>query len=83
EELTQGFRVPREVIAYASRLLPAIAPDLTPATSIRESAGDFEVRRVATEDLDAAVLTACERALTNEGSIGLIAAEARIPALRA
>ncbi len=31
EELTQGFRVPREVIAYASRLLPAIAPDLTEA----------------------------------------------------
>ncbi|KIZ13634.1 HelD family protein [Streptomyces natalensis] len=82
EELTQGFRVPREVIAYASRLLPAIAPDLTPATSIRESAGDFEVRRVATEDLDATVLAACDRALANEGSIGLIAAEARIPALR-
>ncbi|MFJ9853800.1 HelD family protein [Streptomyces sp. NPDC101150] len=83
EELTLGFRVPREVIAYASRLLPAIAPDLTEATSIRESAGDFEVRRVATEDLDASVLAACEEALKKEGSIGLIAAEARIPVLRA
>ncbi|MFI9047951.1 AAA family ATPase [Streptomyces sp. NPDC053427] len=83
EELTQGFRVPREVIAYASRLLPAIAPDLTEATSIRESAGDFEVRRVATEDLDSTVLAACDEALAKEGSIGLIAAEARIPVLRA
>ncbi|TJZ52879.1 AAA family ATPase [Streptomyces piniterrae] len=83
EELTQGFRVPREVIAYASRLLPAIAPDLTEATSIRESAGDFEVRTVAADELDAAVLSACEEALTKEGSIGLIAAEARIPTLRA
>nr|WP_272578540.1 MULTISPECIES: AAA family ATPase [unclassified Streptomyces] len=82
EELTQGFRVPREVIAYASRLLPAIAPDLAEATSIRESAGDFEIRTVEPADLTAATLTACDDALAKEGSIGLIAAEARIPALR-
>lgn len=83
EELTQGFRVPREVIGYASRLLPAIAPDLTEATSIRESAGDFEIRTVAAPDLDASVLAACHEALAKEGSIGLIAAEARVPVLRA
>ncbi|UGY92091.1 HelD family protein [Streptomyces gobiensis] len=83
EELTQGFRVPREVIAYASRLLPAIAPGLTPATSIRESPGDFSVRSVAAADLNAAVLDACRAALRREGSIGLIAADARIPALAA
>ncbi|MFG2135384.1 HelD family protein [Streptomyces sp. NPDC048650] len=83
EELTQGFRVPRAVIAYASRLLPAIAPDLTEATSIREAAGDFEVRRVAATERDAAVLAACDRALAKEGSIGLIAAQARVPVLRA
>ncbi|KAA6214559.1 AAA family ATPase [Streptomyces albofaciens JCM 4342] len=83
EELTLGFRVPREVIAYASRLLPAIAPDLTEATSIRESAGDFTIRRVPAAELDAAVVAACHEALAKEGSIGLIAAEARLPALRA
>ncbi|MER7988315.1 AAA family ATPase [Streptomyces noursei] len=83
EELTQGFRVPREVIAYASRLLPAIAPDLKEATSIRESAGDFEVRAVEPADLDATVLAACHDALAKEGSVGLIAADARIPVLRA
>lgn len=82
EELTQGFRVPREVISYASRLLPAIAPDLTEATSIRESAGDFEIRTVEPADLTAATLAACDDALRKEGSIGLIAAEARTPALR-
>ncbi|MFE1177052.1 HelD family protein [Streptomyces sp. NPDC058773] len=82
EELTQGFRVPREVIGYASRLLPAIAPDLTEATSIRESAGDFAIRTVGPADLTAATLTACDDALAKEGSIGLIAAEARIPDLR-
>ncbi|MEV6566404.1 HelD family protein [Streptomyces kronopolitis] len=82
EELTQGFRVPRTVISYASRLLPAIAPDLTEATSIRESAGDFEIRTVEPADLTAATLAACDDALRKEGSVGLIAAETRIPALR-
>ncbi|WP_445515662.1 HelD family protein [Streptomyces sp. NEAU-174] len=81
EELTQGFRVPREVIAYASRLLPAIAPGLSEATSIREAAGDFSVRAVDPAELDAAVIAACHEALTHDGSIGLIAADARIPAL--
>ncbi|MFH8984248.1 HelD family protein [Streptomyces varsoviensis] len=81
EELTQGFRVPRQVIAYASRLLPAIAPGLAEATSIREAAGDFAVRAVAPDDLDASVVTACREALAKEGSIGLIAADSRLPAL--
>ena len=47
EELTAGFRVPREVIAYASRLLPAHRAG--PARGRRRSArspGDFAVRAV-------------------------------------
>ncbi|MEV4504725.1 HelD family protein [Streptomyces klenkii] len=83
EELTQGFRVPREVIAYASRLLPAIAPGLAEATSVREAAGDFSVRPVAAGELDAAVVAACRESLEREGSTGLIAADARIAALGA
>ncbi|WP_424889680.1 HelD family protein [Streptomyces sp. XH2] len=83
EELTQGFRVPREVIAYASRLLPAIAPGLAEATSVREAAGDFSVRPVAAGELDEAVVAACRESLAREGSIGLIAADARIAALGA
>ncbi|MGY1579916.1 HelD family protein [Streptomyces sp. MN13] len=78
EELTAGFRVPTDVITYASRLLPHIAPGLTPVASIRENPGFFEVRAVSgTGD----VVAACEESLRNEGSIGLIAADARIPAL--
>ncbi|MGP3754161.1 HelD family protein [Streptomyces sp. IBSNAI001] len=83
EELTAGFRVPREVIAYASRLLPAISPGLTPVESVREAPGSLAVREVAAEGLDAAVVAACEESLHHEGSIGLIAADARIPALAA
>ncbi|MEU8507545.1 ATP-binding domain-containing protein [Streptomyces brevispora] len=84
EELTAGFRVPREVIAYASRLLPVISPGLTAVESVRESPGSLSVREVAGADaLDAAVVAACEESLEQEGSTGLIAADARIPALTA
>ncbi|MFI5756662.1 HelD family protein [Streptomyces sp. NPDC051569] len=79
EELTAGFRVPREVIAYASRLLPAISPGLAEVESVRESPGSLEVREVT--ELTHAVIAACEESLTHEGSIGLIAADARIPEL--
>ncbi|MFD5327982.1 HelD family protein [Streptomyces sp. NPDC127092] len=81
EELTAGFRVPREVIAYASRLLPHMSPGLAPVESVRENPGSLEVRRSAPEALDADVITACLDALTHEGSIGLIAADARITPL--
>ncbi|MFE3601914.1 HelD family protein [Streptomyces sp. NPDC059096] len=82
EELTAGFRVPREVIAYASRLLPAISPGLAPVASVRESPGSLAVRAVPeAAELDAATVTACRESLAHEGSIGLIAADARVPAL--
>ncbi|MFI5794205.1 HelD family protein [Streptomyces sp. NPDC051677] len=78
EELTAGFRVPTDVITYASRLLPHIAPGLTPVASVRENPGFFDLRPVS--DI-AEVVAACEESLRNEGSTGLIAADARIPAL--
>ncbi|MFD4632650.1 HelD family protein [Streptomyces sp. NPDC058284] len=98
EELTAGFRVPREVIAYASRLLPHIAPGLAAVESVRESPGSLAVRQVvdadgpgaddvgadgpdAADGLDAACLAACAESLRREGSVGLIAADARVPAL--
>ncbi|MFE9412530.1 HelD family protein [Streptomyces sp. NPDC006704] len=79
EELTAGFRVPREVIAYASKLLPAISPGLTAVESVRETPGSLAVRESA--DLDADLVAACVASLAHEGSIGLIAADARIPVL--
>ncbi|MCF1506069.1 HelD family protein [Streptomyces glomeratus] len=78
EELTAGFRVPTDVITYASRLLPHIAPGLTPVASVRENPGFFDMRTVT----DAAdVVAACVESLRHEGSTGLIAADARIPVL--
>ncbi|WP_344054909.1 HelD family protein [Streptomyces thermoalcalitolerans] len=78
EELTAGFRVPTDVITYASRLLPHIAPGLTPVASIRENPGFFEVRSIAGDD---GVVAACEELLRREGSVALIAADPRVPAL--
>ncbi|MET9436121.1 UvrD-helicase domain-containing protein [Streptomyces sp. NPDC006551] len=79
EELTAGFRVPREVIAYASRLLPHMSPGLAAVESVRENPGSLTVRHA--EDLDAEVVAACVASLAHEGSIGLIAADARIAPL--
>jgi len=78
EELTAGFRVPTDVITYASRLLPHIAPGLTPVASVRENPGFFALRPISGT---AEVVAACEELLRNEGSTGLIAADARVPAL--
>ncbi|MEU6374569.1 UvrD-helicase domain-containing protein [Streptomyces sp. NPDC046909] len=78
EELTAGFRVPTDVITYASRLLPHIAPGLTPVASVRENPGFFDLREIGgTEE----VVAACVELLGNEGSTGLIAADARVAVL--
>ncbi|MFD5403684.1 HelD family protein [Streptomyces griseorubiginosus] len=78
EELTAGFRVPTDVITYASRLLPHIAPGLTPVASVRENPGFFDLRETSGSG---EVVAACEELLRNEGSTGLIAADARVPEL--
>ncbi|MET9320320.1 AAA family ATPase [Streptomyces sp. NPDC003038] len=82
EELTAGFRVPREVIAYASRLLPSISPGLAPVSSVREAPGSLRITRTGEpSELTATVIEACRASLEQEGSVGLIAADARVPAL--
>ncbi|RJL33136.1 HelD family protein [Bailinhaonella thermotolerans] len=89
-ELTMGFRVPREVLDFAARLLPSVAPELALPRSLRPGQGSLTVRRAAAEPapgalsgevLDLAV-DACRTALGREGSVGLIAADADVPALR-
>ncbi|URM90926.1 AAA family ATPase [Streptomyces sp. MRC013] len=81
EELTAGFRVPGDVIAYASRLLPHIAPGLAAVRSVRENRGSLEVRAVEAGRRDAEAVAACAAFLREEGSTGLIAADPRVAAL--
>ena len=75
EQLTRGFRVPGEVIEYAARLLPRIAPGLAPPTSVRRSRGELEI--VPLTSVASVVAPVIER----EGSIGLIAPDAMIDAI--
>lgn len=79
EELTLGFRVPGDVIAYAARLLPHIAPSLEPPRSVRRAPGELTFE--ATGDPPRAVVAAVRGALGREGSVGLIAADADLAGL--
>ena len=74
EELTIGFRVPSEVIEYAARLLPSIAPSLALPSSIRRSRGELTIDRVD-DPVDAAVRVATT-ALARPGSVGVIVPDA-------
>jgi DNA helicase IV len=75
EQLTRGFRVPGEVIEYAARLLPHIAPDLEPPTSVRRSRGELTFSDGAVAE---AVGQVAER---GAGSIGLIVPDALVAAV--
>lgn len=66
--------MPADVLAFAARLLPLIAPALAPPTSVRRTRGDLAVRTV--RDTRAAAVDAVRRAGAREGSIGLIVADA-------
>ncbi|WP_371782457.1 HelD family protein [Streptosporangium subroseum] len=78
-ELTLGFRVPREVLDFAARLLPSIAPDLAAPQSLRPGSGSLSVRPAP--DLAASLAQAVREALSREGSIGVIVPDASVAAV--
>ncbi|RNL82455.1 HelD family protein [Halostreptopolyspora alba] len=77
--LDRGFRVPAQIIDYAARLLPRIAPGLGAPTGVRRAPGSL-VTTAATDLLDDVTL-ACRGALKGDGSVGVIAADADIAAI--
>ncbi|MCW2783154.1 MAG: Superfamily and helicase-like protein [Marmoricola sp.] len=83
DQLTRGFRVPGEVIEYAARLLPLIAPELEPPVSVRRTRGELAVER--TRRLVERTREVVETTLSRVGSVGLIVPDALlhklIPAL--
>jgi len=76
EQLTKGFRVPGEVIEYAARLLPTIAPGLEPPTSVRRTRGELAV--LADPGLSRLVETV-EATVGRIGSVGLITPDVLLP----
>jgi DNA helicase IV len=80
EELTRGFRVPGDVIEYAARLLPVIAPGLAPPTSVRRARGDLTLVAASGSVAEAAA-DRVRAVVAREGSIGLNAPDALVPAV--
>jgi DNA helicase IV len=70
--LTTGYRVPGEVLELANRLLPHIAADVPPATSVRQ--GDGALAFAPRAQLVPEVRTC----LAVEGSIGVIVADSSV-----
>ncbi len=70
--LTAGFRVPSEVLGLANRLLPHIAPDVPPATSVRHSVDALVFAR------GAELIAQVRDCLAIEGSVGVIVPDARL-----
>ncbi|SKC47793.1 HelD family protein [Krasilnikoviella flava] len=75
EQLTAGFRVPGDVIEYAARLLPTIAPELAPPVAVRRARGELLLTTAPTEELVRA-------ALARDGSVGLIVPDAGVDVAR-
>lgn len=79
--LDRGYRVPAQIIDFAARLLPTVAPGLGAPSAVRRAPGALRVSPAA-DGLAAPVVDACRTALKGEGSVGLIAADSDLPALR-
>ncbi len=81
--LDTGYRVPRQILDFASSLLSRIAPELSPASSVRQDPAALRVRQHGAATLADALAAACAEALTGQGSAAVIAADEQIPALAA
>jgi len=80
-ELSVGYRVPRQILDYASTLLEVIAPELRPASSLRADPGALELTRVPAASLGGALVAACRQAGERPGSVAVIAADPQVPEL--
>jgi AAA domain/UvrD-like helicase C-terminal domain len=77
-ELSVGYRVPRQILDYASSLLVVIAPELRPASSLRADPGALDLVQVPAASLGPAVATACVKACARPGSVAVIAADPQV-----
>jgi DNA helicase IV len=80
-ELSVGYRVPRQILDYASSLLAVIAPELRPASSLRADPGALDVVRVPAAALAREAVAAATRACSRPGSVAVIAADPQVRSL--
>jgi DNA helicase IV len=81
--LTQGYRVPRQIIEFAARLLPLAAPGVEAPTSIRSIAGALQLRQVGAPRLMTGAVEAVQESLVHPGSVGIIVADVAVPRISA
>lgn len=73
--LERGYRVPRQVVEFAARLLPLAAPGVGAPVSIRVGAGSLRIVETTGKELESVLGDACAEALEFPGSVGLLAAD--------
>jgi DNA helicase IV len=78
-ELTTGFRVPGVIIDLANRLLPQLGVSVSAARSVRS---DGSVHVLGCDDLLSGTVDAVDKALVDEGIVGVIAPDSVIEELR-
>ena len=76
--LDTGYRVPRQILDFASRLLGQIAPGLAAARSLRQDPGSLVIISAAGGLLPGALASACTDLLGSQGSAAVIAADDQI-----
>jgi hypothetical protein len=81
--LDTGYRVPRQILDFASRLLGHIAPGLAPARSVRQDAGSLMIIAAPDSSLPGALSAACADAMDRPGSAAVIAADDQVAELSA
>jgi DNA helicase IV len=74
--LTRGYRVPGEVLDFANRLLPLIAPGLPAATAARRDPGALRLRLVSA--LAGPLADVVRELAGTEGSTGVVCADAAV-----
>ena len=79
--LETGYRVPRQILDYASLLLPHIAPGVPPARSFRQDPGALAVTGTTPRAFSPALVQACADALGRPGSAAVIAADGQVSVL--
>ncbi|MFG2604151.1 HelD family protein [Streptomyces sp. NPDC048514] len=77
--LTTGFRVPAAVLEPANRLLARLDVTVPAARSLRR---DGELTLRPTDDVLGTTVTAVRDALTGQGSVGVVAADADVAGVR-
>src|SRR6266516_3424444 len=83
EILDTGYRVPRQILDFASRLLSHIAPGLAPARSVRQEPGSLIIMPAAGAQVAGALPAACADAMSRPGSVAVIAADEDVTGLSA